>query len=87
MSKMAGEAEGNLRKAFEEAEKNSPSFSPKFFHRKTKLGCGGGRIFPASGRRRRRRQRHHRRRCRRRRHRRRRRLSSPGPSTRVLHKI
>jgi transitional endoplasmic reticulum ATPase len=25
MSKMAGEAEGNLRKAFEEAEKNSPA--------------------------------------------------------------
>jgi transitional endoplasmic reticulum ATPase len=25
MSKMTGEAEGNLRKAFEEAEKNSPS--------------------------------------------------------------
>ena len=69
-----------------EAEKNSPSFSPKFFHRKTKLGCGGGWIFPASGRRRRRRQRHHRRRCRSC-CRRRRRLSSPGPSTRVLHKI
>ena len=25
MSKMAGEAEGNLRKAFEEGEKNSPA--------------------------------------------------------------
>ena len=25
MSKMAGEAEGNLRKAFEEAEKNAPA--------------------------------------------------------------
>lgn len=25
MSKMAGEAEGNLRKAFEESEKNSPA--------------------------------------------------------------
>ena len=25
MSKMAGESESNLRKAFEEAEKNSPS--------------------------------------------------------------
>lgn len=53
MSKLAGESESNLRKAFEEAEKNAPAIifideldaiAPK--REKVKKACRGKKVHP-----------------------------------------